>query len=89
MNNNNNGYADVRMNLNEVCNWLIVYGHNELAEVMRDSFKYHTFTVEGMIRKDVVKDIITKAFGEDGFRIMECDITTHMKFIPIHEAHVD
>jgi hypothetical protein len=89
MYNENNGYADVRMNLNEVCNWLTIYGHRELSEVLSDSFKYHTFTVDGMIRKDVIKDIIVKAFGEHGFRLLECDVTTHMSIIPIHEAHVD
>jgi hypothetical protein len=89
MNNNNNGYADVRMNLNEVCNWLTIYGHPELSQVLSDSFKYHTFTVDGMIRKDVIKDIFTKAFGEHTFRLLECDVATSMKFIPIHEAHVD
>jgi uncharacterized protein CbrC (UPF0167 family) len=87
--NNNNGYADVRMNLNEVCNWLIVYGHNELAEVMRDSFKYHNWTVDGMIRKDVIKDIFTKTLGEHAFRLLECDVVTSMGYIPLHEAHVD
>jgi hypothetical protein len=89
MYNENNGYADVRMNLNEVCNWLTIYGHRELSEVLSDSFKYHTFTVDGMIRKDVIKDIITSAFGVDGFRILECDVTTYMNTIQMHEAHVD
>jgi hypothetical protein len=89
MYNENNGYADVRMNLNEVCNWLTIYGHPELSQVLSDSFKYHTFTVDGMIRKDVIQQIITQAFGEHGFKLLECDVATSMKFIPIHEAHVD
>jgi hypothetical protein len=42
-----------------------------------------------MIRKDVIKDIFVKAFGEHGFKLLECDVATSMKFIPIHEAHVD
>jgi hypothetical protein len=87
--NNNNGYADVRMNLNEVCNWLTGNELPELAEILSESFKYHTFTVGGMIRKDVIKDIFTKTLGEHTFRLLECDVVTSMGYIPLHEAHVD
>ena len=85
--NPNNSYTDARMNLNEVCNWLTCYGHKELSQVISDSFKYHTFTKDGYIRKDVIKDIITSAFGEDGFRHLECDVTTCLNVVPAYEAH--
>jgi hypothetical protein len=42
-----------------------------------------------MIRKDVIKDIFVKAFGEHGFRLLECDVATSLKYIPFGEAHVD
>lgn len=84
-----NGYKDERMNLNEVCGWLTSMGYGECADMMMDAFKYHTFTKDGMIRKDVVKDIIVGAFDEMAFRKLECDVTTALSFVPYHEAHVD
>lgn len=87
--NPNNSYTDARMNLNEVCNWLTCYGHPELSTVLSDSFKYHTFTKDGYIRKDVIKDIITQAFGEVGFRTLSADVATILNVVPAYEAHVD
>ena len=87
--NPDNGYTDARMNLNEVCNWLTCYGHPELSTVLSDSFKYHTFTKDGYIRKDVIKDIITAAFGEVGFRTLSADVATILSVVPAYEAHVD
>jgi hypothetical protein len=84
-----NGYADTRMDLREVCGWLTEMGHNEVAEYILLGFKDHTWTKNGLIRKDVVKEIILLAFDEAAFRKLECDVTTHMSIIPFHEAHVD
>jgi hypothetical protein len=84
-----NNYTDARMNLNEVCNWLTCYGHTQLSTVLSDSFKYHAFTKDGYTRKDVIEQIITSAFGADGFRKLECDVTTCLDVVPFYEAHVD
>jgi hypothetical protein len=84
-----NGYTDARMNLNEVCNWLTCYGHKELSQVLSDSFTYHTFTKDGYVRKDVIEQIITSAFGANGFKHLECDVTTCLNVVPLHEAHCD
>ena len=83
-----NGYADTRMDLREVCGWLTEMGHNEIADAML-GFSDHTWTKDGLIRKDVVKEIIVLAFDEAAFRKLECDVTTHMSIVPFHEAHVD
>ena len=85
-----NGYTDERMNLNDVCEWLTNQGYNEIGDIIKDKFSYHTWTVKGMIRTDVVKDIFERVYGtNDMFMALECDVTTHMELIPVHEAHVD
>lgn len=87
--NTENGYADVRMNLREVCGWLTEMGHSEVAEYILLGFKDHTWVKDGLIRKDVIKEIMVLAFGEAAFRKLECDVTTHMNIVPLYEAHVD
>ena len=79
----NNSYKDERMNLNDVCKWLTNKGYDSVAEVMLDDFTYHTWTVNGLLRKDVIKEIFEKEFGtNDLFRAMECDV------VKIGRAHV-
>jgi hypothetical protein len=86
----NNGYTNTRMNLNEVCNWLTNKGYEELGDIIKDKFTYHTWTVNGMIRTDIVSDIFERVYGNnDMFMALECDVTTHMEFISYGEAHVD
>jgi hypothetical protein len=87
--NTTNGYADTRMNLKEVCQWLTNKGHSEVAEYILLGFSDHTWTKDGMLRKDVIEEIMLLAFDQMTFRQLECDVTTHMSVIPYHEAHVD
>lgn len=85
-----NGYKDERMNLNEVCSWLNVRNYNELADIIKDKFMYHPWTVDGMIRKDIVEEIFERVYGTvDMFRALQCDVTTALSFVPYHEAHID
>jgi hypothetical protein len=85
-----NGYADTRMDLNEVCQWLNDKGYGGLSEAMMDAFKYHTWTKDGMLRIDIIKEVCDTVYGTvDLFRAMQCDVTTHMNIIPFHEAHID
>ena len=88
--NNNNGYADVRMNLNDVCNWLTNRGMTATASAMKINFTYHTWTKDGWLRKDVIEDCFRATSGDGQlFRELECDVVTALSIIPIHEAHVD
>ena len=84
------GYTDARMNLNEVCDWLNKRGMTATADMMKDSFTYHTWTKDGWLRKDVIKDCF-EAISADGqlFRELECDVVTALSFTPLHEAHID
>ena len=86
----NNSYTDARMNLNDVCKWLTNNGYEDIADIMSEMFTNHIWTVDGMTRKDVIKEIFEKGFGtHDLFRAMECEVTTALSFVPLHEAHVD
>ena len=86
----NNGYADARMNLNEVCNWLTNQGYEDLGGIIKDKFSSHTWVKDGMIRKDIVEEIFERVYGTvDMFRALECEVTTSLSFVPYHEAHVD
>ena len=87
----NTNYTDMRMNLNEVCNWLTNQGYEDLGNIIKDKFTYHTWVKDGMMRKDVVEDIFERCFGERNvmFRQLQCDVTTTLSIIPLHEAHVD
>jgi hypothetical protein len=86
----NNGYTNTRMDLKEVCNWLTNKGYEELGDIIKDKFTYHTWTVNGMIRTDIVSDIFERVYGNnDMFMALECDVLTHMEFISYGEAHVD
>ena len=84
------GYTDARMNLNEVCEWLNKRGMTATAEQMKSAFTYHTWTKDGMLRTDVIKDCF-RAISADGqlFRELECDVITALSFTPLHEAHID
>lgn len=85
-----NGYADPKMKLSDVCDWLSNKGYNILADIIKDKFTYHTWTKNGMTRKDIIEDIFERAFdGTTTFRALECDVITHMDVIPYGEAHVD
>jgi hypothetical protein len=86
---NTMGYADTRMNLNSVCQWLTEKGHSEVADYMLLGFSDHTWTKDGLLRKDVIKEIFELAFDKMTFRQLECDVVTHMNIVPFHEAHVD
>lgn len=85
-----NGYTDERMNLNDVCEWLTNQGYDELGDIIKDKFSYHTWTKDGMTRKDVIKEIFERCFDNTlMFRELECDVITYMNIVPLHEAHVD
>ena len=85
-----NGYKTERMNLNDVCAWLTGRGMAATSEMVWDAFCDHTWTVDGMIRTDVLKDVF-QALDQSGllFRQMECDVITYMGFVPDSVAHVD
>ena len=85
-----NGYRDERMNLNDVYDWLTNQGYEDLGDIIKDKFTYHTWTVNGLMRKDVIKEIFERAYGtKDMFTALECDVLTYMNVVPLHEAHVD
>jgi len=86
----NQGYTDVRMNLQEVCNWLQVRGFGDLAIILQERFSKHTWTKNGMIRKDVLEELFERVFETSlMFRQLECDVATALSFVPLHEAHID
>lgn len=86
----NNSYTNERMELNAVCEWLKARDMGAMAHQMNAGFKYHNWTVDGMLRTDVIRDCF-KLMDPSGllFRQLECDVTTHMQFIPAYEAHID
>ena len=84
-----NGYRDERMNLNDVCKWLTDQGYEDIADIMLEMFTNHIWTVDGMLRKDVIQDCIVGTFGDLMFKKLECDVITYMNVVPLHEAHVD
>jgi uncharacterized protein CbrC (UPF0167 family) len=78
------------MDLNQICEWLIDRDYEHIASILLDKFNSHTWTVDGMIRTDIIEEIFERVYGTtDMFRAMECDVATHMQFIPDYEAHVD
>ena len=85
----NNNYTDERMNLNEVCNWLAIKSYRDASKAIYDAFVDHPFTIDGMIRKDVIQDVFSPFEDEKLFRQMECDVITYMNIVPLHEAHID
>lgn len=87
---NPEGYRNERMNLQDVQAWLENKGMRWVGKVVYDAFKDHVWTVDGLTRTDVIKDIFSK-IDETGllFREMECDVITYMGVTPIYEAHVD
>ena len=87
---NPEGYRNERMNLQDVCAWLKGRGMEAEAFLILDAFQDHVWTVDGLTRTDVIKDIFSK-IDETGllFREMECDVITYMGVTPIYEAHVD
>ena len=86
----NNNYTDARMNLNEVCNWLSDRGYSDVANAIRDSFTTHTWTKNGMIRKDIIEEIFERVFDDAMmFRHLTCDVATTLSLVPAYEAHVD
>ena len=84
----NNGYTQDRMNLVEVCEWLGKKGYISTAVAMAGAFTNHIWNVDGMLRTDVIKEILNM-HDDMLFRELECDVTTHMQFIPAYEAHID
>ena len=86
----NTNYTDARMNLNEVCNWLSDRDYSDVADIIKDKFSYHTWTVNGMLRVDIIKEIFERVFDDAiMFRQLQCDVTTALSIIPAYEAHVD
>ena len=88
----NTNYTDARMNLNEVCNWLSDRGYSDLADIIKDklSHVHHTWTVNGMIRKDIIEEIFERVFDTElMFKQLQCDVITALTIIPAYEAHVD
>ena len=83
-------YTDARMNLTEVCKWLSDRDFSDLADIIKDKFSHHTWTVDGMLRKDIIKEIFERCFEDNTmFRQLECDVTTSLNMVHISEAHVD
>jgi len=86
----NMNYTDARMNLNDVCQWLTDRDYSDVADIIKDKFSYHIWTKDGMLRKDVIKEIFERVFDDTMmFRQLECDVTTSLSIVPLHEAHVD
>jgi len=86
----NTNYTDARMNLNEVCNWLSDRDYSDVADIIKDKFSYHTWTVNGMLRKDIIEEIFERVFDDAMmFRQLQCDVTTALSIVPLHEAHID
>ena len=87
---NPQGYTNERMNLQDVCAWLINRGMIANAYLINDGFKNHVWTVDGLTRTDVIKEVFSK-IDETGllFREMECDVITYMGVTPMYEAHVN
>ena len=85
-----NGYKNERMILADVCEWLVSKGYKDHAVVIDVAFVDHRWTVDGMLRTDVIKDCF-KLMDPSGllFRQLECDVITYMGFIPDYEAHVN
>ena len=85
-----NGYNDSRMELKTVCDWLTTNGFGIIAHQINAGFKYHTWTVDGMLRTDVIKDCFN-LIDPTGkmFKTLQCDVTTYVSFIPDHIAHID
>ena len=91
-----NNYTIGKMSVREVCKWLLgVSNGNELrietqlAMALKMYYDSKNITME---RTDILKDIFAKNIIDNGagvFRAMECDVATHMQFIPVYEAHVD
>lgn len=83
-------YANSRMDLDQVCEWLTNKGFKRIAHQMNTAFKYHTWTVDGMLRVDVISDCLN-LFDPSGrmFKELQCDVTTHIQYTPAYEAHVD
>jgi hypothetical protein len=78
------------MNLNDVCQWLTDRDYSDVADIIKDKFSYHIWTVDGMTRKDIIKEIFDRVFDDDmAFRQLECDVTTALTIVPAYEAHVD
>lgn len=82
------GYKNEKMELKEVCEWLEAHGMKEVAASLFKAFEHHTWTDNGLIRKDVIADIFN-ASSPFLMREMECDVTTYVFFTPDSEAHVD
>jgi hypothetical protein len=84
------GYSEERMDLVKVCEWLTNRGMGATGDLILDNFLYHTWTVGGLTRTDVLKDIFA-AIDQSGllFRELECDVTTYMFRVPYSVAHVD
>jgi len=85
-----NGYSNNRMILNDVCAWLTERDYEDVANIISDKFSKHTWTVNGMIRTDVLKEIFERVYGTvDMFKQLQCDVTTYVELIRYDEAHVD
>jgi len=84
------GYRMERMDLVQVSEWLTKRGMGATADMILDNFLYHTWTVGGLTRTDVLKDIF-QAIDQSGqlFREMECEVITYMFRVPDSIAHVD
>jgi hypothetical protein len=84
----NNTYTDKRMELEQVCDWLTDRNYEDIASILLDKFSSHTWTVDGMIRVDIVEEIFERVYGTvDMFRAMECDVITYIN--EVHYNYVD
>jgi hypothetical protein len=76
------------MNLVDVCNWLINRDMENIATAMTNALTNHVWTVDGMLRTDVIEDIFNM-YDNSLFHELECDVITYIELIPEYEAHVD
>jgi hypothetical protein len=76
------------MELEQVCDWLTDRNYEDIASILLDKFSSHTWTVDGMIRVDIVEEIFERVYGTvDMFRAMECDVITYIN--EVHYNYVD
>ena len=90
-----NDYRIDRMNISDVCEWLLSVSNGDedrtetqLAMALKMYYGSRNITRE---RTDILRNMFIShiEYGNDVFRSMECDVVTHMVSIPVYEAHVD
>ena len=90
------GYAKVTMNSTDVYNYMkrIARKASNETEINIDCLAEAILTSYGLDteidKRDLKQIAIRPGYMTDlTFRFMECEVLTHMSFIPMSEAHVD